>query len=262
MQNVNFYEKIFGLSGKIAFVTGANGQLGKVICSSLEAVGCIVIAVDVSKDCMISLAGKKSQYIQMDITQKADCQKTFSSLGEQLGGIDILVNNAGVSTFEPFEDRSEEKFDWVMSVNLKGTFYCIQSFVNMFDSKKLSKGAIINIGSIYGLISPDYRIYTDCARKNSEIYGATKAGIIQMTRYFAVHLAERNIRVNAVSPGGIYNPANPQGEDFIKNYSFRCPMKRMANDTEMVGAILYLASDAASYTNGQNITVDGGMSCW
>jgi NAD(P)-dependent dehydrogenase (short-subunit alcohol dehydrogenase family) len=115
---------------------------------------------------------------------------------------------------------------------------------------------------MYGVISPDFRIYTDCARKNSEIYGATKAAIIQMTRYFAVHLAQRNIRVNAISPGGIFNPQAPQGDDFIKNYSYRCPMQRMARADEMVGATLYLASDAASYTTGQNIVIDGGMSCW
>ena len=83
-----------------------------------------------------------------------------------------------------------------------------------------------------------------------------------MTKYFAVHLAERNIRVNAVSPGGIYNPKRPQGEDFLKQYSFRCPMKRMANDEEIVTSMIYLASDAASYVTGQNIVVDGGMSCW
>lgn len=83
-----------------------------------------------------------------------------------------------------------------------------------------------------------------------------------MTKYFGVHLADRNIRVNAVSPGGIYNPDNPQGEEFLKNYSFRCPMKRIGNDKELLGAIIYLSSDASSYTTGQNIIIDGGMSCW
>ena len=174
----------------------------------------------------------------------------------------MLINNAGASTFATFEERSEEDFDWVMGVNLKGTFLCIQSYVDLFDKYKLKNGSIINIGSLYGVISPDFRIYTDCARKNSEIYGATKAGIIQMSKYFAVHLADRNIRVNAISPGGILNPANPQGDDFQKNYSFRCPMKRMANTGEMVGAVIYLASDAASYTTGQNIVIDGGFSSW
>ena len=120
----------------------------------------------------------------------------------------------------------------------------------------------MNIGSHYGLVSPDYRIYTDLPRKNSEVYGATKAGVIQMTKYFAVHLAERDIRVNCVSPGGIFNPDNPQGDDFQKHYKYRTPMKRMARTEELLGAILYLASEASSYTTGQNIVVDGGFSAW
>ena len=90
----------------------------------------------------------------------------------------------------------------------------------------------------------------------------SKAGIIQMSKYFAVHLAERNIRCNSVSPGGIFNPENPQGKDFISKYSDRCPMKRMAKSEEIIGAIVYLSSDLASYTTGQNITVDGGTSAW
>ena len=110
--------------------------------------------------------------------------------------------------------------------------------------------------------SPDPRSYTDTDRQNSEVYGATKAGVIQMTRYFAVHMAQKNIRVNCVSPGGILNPTHPQGKDFIKNYSDRCPMGRMAHTHEIVGAVLYLSSSAASYTTGQNVVVDGGLSCW
>ena len=149
-----------------------------------------------------------------------------------------------------------------MDVNLKETFNCIQKYVELFDQHKQSRGSIINIASMYGMISPDFRIYTDCDRKNSEIYGATKAGIIQMSKYFAVHLADRNIRCNSVSPGGVFNPENPQGIDFRNNYGFRCPMRRMADADEIAGAVLYLAGDMASYTTGQNIAVDGGMTSW
>ena len=115
---------------------------------------------------------------------------------------------------------------------------------------------------MYGLISPDFRIYNQGDRKNSEIYGATKAGIIQLTKYFAVHLAENNIRVNSISPGGVYNSDNPQSESFIKNYSYRCPMKRMAKVEEISGAVVFLSSSASSYITGQNLVIDGGMSCW
>ena len=129
-------------------------------------------------------------------------------------------------------------------------------------SDKITKKNIINISSIYSLISPDPRIYSKKDRKSSEIYGATKAGVNQMTKYFAVHLNNKNIRVNSVSPGGIYNSKKPQNKNFIKKYSDRNPMKRMAKTSEIIGAVIYLASNSASYTNGHNLIVDGGMSAW
>jgi len=256
---MNYLDQLFKLKGKIAIVSGSTGQLGAVICEGLSRSGVVVVGVDLNLD------GKRIDnvdYKQLDITNKEMVNEVFSKIIEKYGRLDILINNAGVSTFEPFEQRSEDNFDWVMDVNLKGTFFCMQTMVNLFEKFHLTAGSFINIGSIFGIISPDFRNYTDCNRKNSEVYGATKAGIIQMTKYFAVHLADRNIRVNAVSPGGILNPISPQGEDFQKNYAFRCPLKRMADEKEMIGAILYLASDASTYTTGQNIIVDGGFTCW
>ncbi len=256
---MSYLDGLFNLQGKVVLVTGACGQLGKKICKAFKDSGCIVIATDVKTDAN-KLDGV--EYFNHDISKKEETIELYETVIKSHNKIDILVNNAGVSTFENFEERTEESFDWVMDVNLKGTFWGIQSYVNIFDKYKSEKGSIINISSIFGVVSPDFRNYTDLPRKNSEVYGATKAGIIQMTKYFAVHLAERNIRVNSVSPGGIFNPQSPQGEGFRENYAFRTPMKRMANDEEMVGIILYFASDAASYTTGQNVVVDGGLTSW
>jgi len=256
---MGYIDDLFGLKNKVVVVTGANGDLGSVICEAFHNAGSTVIATDVAN----SKAGEIcNAYKKIDITKEESVVQAFDAIISEFGSIDILINNAGVSTFEPFEERPEEKIDWVMDVNLKGTFFCIKSYVNLCDKYEIKAGNIINIASFYGVVSPDFRIYTDTPRKNSEIYGATKAGVIQLTRYFAVHLAKRNIRVNAISPGGIYNHKNPQGNDFIKNYSFRCPMERMAYDKEMIGGLLYLASASATYTTGQNIVIDGGMSCW
>lgn len=257
--NMSYLEDIFNLKEKVVIVTGATGQIGAQVCKAYSETGSRVIGVDI-KAPGVPLEGV--DYYTADITKKRDIVSSFEHIIKKYHSIDILINNAGVSVFEPFEERTEENIDYVMDVNLKGSLLCIQAYVNLFDKYHLKKGSIINIASFYGVISPDFRIYTDCNRRNSEIYGATKAGIIQMTKYFGVYLADRNIRVNAVSPGGIYNPNNPQGEDFVRNYSFRCPMRRMGNDKELLGAIIYLSSDAASYTTGQNIIVDGGMSCW
>lgn len=256
---MSYLDQLFNLKGKVALVTGAIGQLGTEFCSKLTKVGVKVIACDLLDPYDVKL---EWEYIQLDVTDKDKISQSLEFIFKKYGRMDILVNNAGVSCFEKFEERPENSFDWVMDINLKGTFFCIQSYVNLCDKFQIECGSIINIGSIFGLVSPDYRNYTDCSRKNSEVYGATKAGIIQMTKYFAVHLAERKIRVNCLSPGGILNPSNPQGEDFIKNYSYRCPMGRMAMVDEMSGILLYFASDASRYTTGQNVVVDGGLTSW
>tara|TARA_B110000116_G_C16788107_1_gene562113 strand:- start:343 stop:1116 length:774 start_codon:yes stop_codon:yes gene_type:complete len=255
----NYLNELFGLSGKVVIITGATGQIGSNLCKAYLSAGAIVIGWDVNYS---NNRVEGADYVKVNIVNRESVSNAMSATFAKFGRVDILINNAGVSTFEPFEDRTEDSFDWVMDVNLKGTFWCIQTYVEQFDKISQNNGAIINVGSFYGVISPDYRIYTDCNRKNSEIYGATKAGVIQMSKYFAVHLAERNIRVNTISPGGIFNPISPQGDDFIEHYSHRCPMKRMAKVEEMTGAVIYLSSDAATYTTGQNIVVDGGMSSW
>jgi len=252
---------LFNVGDKVVLVTGATGQLGYEICKAYKEAGAFVCGVDKVLDGQRMVKSDRVEYIELDVTDKESVSKNMDYIISKHVRLDILINNAGVSCFESFEDRPEESFDWVMDVNLKGTFFCIQAYTK-YAVKKQVKGSIVNIASIYGVISPDFRIYTDCDRKNSEIYGATKAGVIQMTRYFAVHLAKHGIRVNSVSPGGIYNPESPQGADFVNKYSFRCPMGRMAKVNEVIGAILYLSSDAASYTTGHNMVIDGGMSCW
>jgi NAD(P)-dependent dehydrogenase (short-subunit alcohol dehydrogenase family) len=258
---------LFGLTGKAALVTGAAGQLGSGMVCGLLAAGADVVAADLSQEALDAAAARwawpEGRFVTAvcDITSREDVAAALAAGGEAFGGVDFMVNNAGASTFEPFMERPEESIDWVMDVNVKGTILCVQEFVKHRDAQG-GGGALVNVASHYGLVSPDPRIYTDCERKNSEIYGATKAGVMQMTRYFAVHLAERGIRVNAVSPGGVRNPDNPQGPDFQKNYAFRCPMGRMAETHEIVGAVVYLLSPAASYVNGHNVVVDGGMTSW
>jgi NAD(P)-dependent dehydrogenase (short-subunit alcohol dehydrogenase family) len=256
---LSYISKLFNLKNKVILVTGACGQLGSEICQAFINSGSIVVGVD------LNLENKRIDgvnYYQLNTTNKKRKQKIYETIIKKYKAIDVLVNNAGVSTFENFEERTEEAFNWVIDVNLKGVFFDIQTYVNLFDKYEKKKGSIINIGSIFGIVSPDFRNYTDSTRKNSEVYGASKAGVIQMTKYFSTHLAERGIRVNCVSPGGVFNPSSPQGEDFQKNYNFRTPLKRMASSKELVGAILYLAGDAASYTTGQNIVIDGGLTAW
>ncbi len=261
-------QDLFNLEGESVLITGAAGQLGSAIVGALLKSGAKVAAVDRSqreleeKACAMNWGSKSVLLLAADVSKKEQIKLAFDATKKEFGCIHHLINNAGVSVFEPFLERTEESFDWVMNVNLKGTFFCIQEYLKLKQKNLESRSVIINIASHYGLISPDPRIYTDCDRKNSEIYGATKAGIIQMTKYFAVHAAEYGVRVNAVSPGGVRNPENPQGEDFQKNYAFRCPLGRMAETWEMIGPVIFLLSPAANYITGHNIVVDGGMTCW
>lgn len=249
---------MISFENKVVLVTGANGQLGRELCKQFQENGATVIGLDIQAEPKTEMF----LYCKGDLVNKHEIEQCLSYFLTRVPSIDILVNNAGVSTFESFEERSEDAFDWVMDVNLKGTFSCIQTYVKVVDELKQHSGAIVNIASLYGIVSPDFRIYTDCDRKNSEVYGATKAGVIQMTKYFSVHLASRKIRVNAVSPGGIFNPEMPQGPDFIKNYSQRCPMERMGAAKEVTDGVLFLSSDLASYITGHNLVIDGGFSAW
>jgi len=257
----NYLNRLFDLEGKTVLVTGAEGQLGKEICAAYVSAGSRVVGADKISSKVKNSSEDNIDHVILDITDKRSVAETLEKIYAKYGSLNILVNNAGISVFEPYEDRDEESFDSVMDVNLKGVFFCIQAYAKKLKEKR-QKGNIVNIASIYGAVSPDPRIYTDCPRKSPEVYGATKAGVIQMTRYFATHLAGHDIRVNCVSPGGIFNPDSPQGEDFIKNYSHRCPMARMANTEEIVGGVLYLSSGASTYTTGQNLIIDGGMSSW
>ena len=260
-------ETLFSLEGEAILVTGAVGQLGRSIVNGLLDCNALVIATDTNMGQLVECANRYGWDKETVLLKECDIRDLTSisnAINNNVGlfaQVTGLVANAGVSVFEPYLERPEESIDWVMEVNMKGTLLCIQEFIKHRRSHD-GGGSIVNIASHYGVVSPDPRIYSDCDRKNSEIYGATKAGIIQMTKYFAVHAAEYGIRTNAVSPGGIRNPDNPQGENFQKNYGYRCPMGRMAETHEIIGAVLFLLSPAASYIDGQNIVVDGGTTCW
>jgi NAD(P)-dependent dehydrogenase (short-subunit alcohol dehydrogenase family) len=251
------------LNNKIALVTGSVGQLGKQFCIALASEGATVWVSDLElvecENIVNNLPGAVKHYpLQLDVSKPKSVENAISQIRETSGSLDILVNNAGIAIFAPFEERDFEEFMNVFKVNVGGTFLCIKECSKLMREMN-TKGSIINIGSIYGIVSGDPRIYTDCARNTPECYGASKAAIIHMTKYFSVHLAKYGIRVNCISPGGVFNH---QGADFVENYSQRTPMSRMADEKELSGTAVFLASDGASYITGQNIAVDGGWTAW
>tara|TARA_B100001964_G_C14250384_1_gene609621 strand:+ start:681 stop:1475 length:795 start_codon:yes stop_codon:yes gene_type:complete len=257
--NVSIIEDFFGLKNKKIIITGSSGQLGSELVKTFLKFDSIVIGIDLQES--KNIKHKNFYFYQSDVSILSENKYVFKKIFSKHKKIHCLINNAGVAVFSSFKNRTEEELDYVMNVNLKSYFFSIQNFEKYSDKKDKSK-SIINISSIYSLISPDPKIYSKQDRKSSEIYGMTKAGVNQMTRYFAVHLANKNIRVNCISPGGIFNVEKPQSKRFVKNYSKKNPMNRMALTKEIVGGAIYLTSSSASYTNGHNLIIDGGMSSW
>jgi NAD(P)-dependent dehydrogenase (short-subunit alcohol dehydrogenase family) len=242
---------------KSVIITGCNGQIGRELCRQYADVGAKVIGIDISEKQSTDLNLKDFTYFISDIRQSTTIEKCFEEIKLRFGSIDILVNNAGVATFDHYTNRSEDQLDFMMDVNLKGTFNCIRAFI-IHSALESRDRSIVNIGSIYGVVSPDFRIYSEGDRRSPEMYGATKAGVLQMTKYFAVDLAKSGIRVNSISPGGVFNPESPQDSEFVRKYVERSPMGRMASASEIASAAIFLTSNLASYITGQNLLVDGG----
>ena len=235
---------------KTAIITGSEGQLGQSFVSKLLELDYKVIGID-----LVEQVNDQIIYYKADITKKHEIESVLDSCNEN---VTVLINNAGTSVFSPFEERTEDEINLVMNVNIKGNILMTQLVYNNY-FKANNKGNIINIGSIYGMVSGDMRIYNDGDRRTPEIYGATKAAVINLTKYFATYMAPNNVRVNCISPGGIFNE---QDKDFIENYSKKVPMSRMGSEDELMSTIEYLLSEKSSYVTGQNIVIDGGLTCW
>ena len=236
---------------KNAIVTGANGKIGRTFVDSLVTNGYFVYALDLNTDGF--KISKNVELVKLDITEEESVHDFFSSVDN----LSVLINNAGIGVFTSFEDRTAKEFKKVMEVNLLGSFLMSQAAVKIM--KKKGGGKIVNIASIYGSTSSDERIYGDSGRNNSEVYSATKAGVINMTKYMAAHFGKFNIQTNAISPGGIHNQ---QSIDFVRNYEYKTPMQRMGAVEDLLSTLHYLISDDTAYTNGQNISVDGGFLAW
>jgi NAD(P)-dependent dehydrogenase (short-subunit alcohol dehydrogenase family) len=270
------FDHLFDLSGKVAVVTGAAGILGQHFCAGLAGAGAYVALIDIQEEKANEAAmalsksyGVKAIGYGCDVSNSASVKRTIGRVITDFGKIDILHNNAAgksdnlVDFFAPFEEYSLEQWRQIMSINLDGMFLVAQAVGKQMVAQGTG-GSIIQTASIYGVRAPDQRIYEgslylDRKINTPAVYSASKAGVIGLTKHLAAYWAEKNIRVNSLTPGGV---ESGQNEQFKKNYSARVPMGRMAKADEMVGALLYLASNASSYVTGQNIIVDGGLDCW
>ena len=261
------YRKLFLLDGKVAIVTGAYGYLGSEIAKSLAGFGACVQLIGRNekklKDYLKqnqSVFDTNSNYYVCDVTHEEDFQNVVNKIIVNYRSIDILVNNAYGKQYETFEDLTKEKWNNALEHSLTQYFSCIKAVSPTM--LKAQKGSIINIASIYGFLGTDQRIFAPLGRKSPLHYSVTKGGILQMTRYLAMLWAEKNIRVNAISPGHFPPKRGPERPDYISELTYRIPLGRIGQPDDLAGAVIFLASDASSYVTGQNLVVDGGWSVW
>ena len=269
----------FDLTGRVAIVTGGVGLLGAEFCRTLAEAGASVVVVDLNASAAKATAdtltkgGYKALAVPTDITQPDSVNALVEKTLAEFGRLDILVNSAALDPkFDPdavskgitpgaFEDYPLDLWNSALNVNLTGMFLMTQACVKpMLHQGK--KGSIINICSTYGLNGPDQRIYIKDGKRvafKPVYYTVTKAGVMGFTKYLAAYYAGTDIRVNALTPGGVFNNHE---EYFVKNYSAKTIIGRMAEKDEMNGALLFLASDASSYMTGNNVVVDGGWTAW
>jgi 2-deoxy-D-gluconate 3-dehydrogenase len=269
----------FDLSGRVAVVTGGAGLLGAEFCKTLAEAGAAVAIVELNLDAAQKVeadligAGYQARAIATDITNSESVHAMVADVIKHFGRLDVLVNSAALDPkFDPtaaakgiapgaFEDYPLEQWNAALNVNLTGMFLVTQACVRpMIDQGK--RGSVINICSTYGLNGPDQRIYIKDGRRvafKPVYYTTTKAGVMGFTKYLSAYYAGTEIRVNALTPGGVFNNHE---EYFVNNYSAKTILGRMAKKDEMNGALLFLASDASSYMTGNNVVVDGGWTAW
>lgn len=251
--------KLFNYRNKVVLITGSSGLIGKSLSHLFLLNGSNVIGIDKISS---NTKHKRFYHYHVDLSKKNDVEHTLTKVVKKFKKIDLIINNAGFSVFTKFDKRTDKEIQDTINGNIISTLNVINSYFKIHRMKKLTKSNVINFGSIYGFLSPDFSIYGKKDNFNSEIYGATKAGIIQLTKYYSVILAKHKIRVNCLSPGGIINQNNPPNSRFIKKYSSRVPQKRIGLVQDLYTAVLFLGSEYSDYINGQNICVDGGLSCW
>lgn len=266
----------FDLTDRTVIVTGGAGLLGTSHCHTLAAAGAHVVIADIHGEAAANLADEvtkrsgRALAVTTDITDEDSVRQMAAVSLKEFGTIDVLINNAALDPkFDEdrqtehstsFEEFPLEMWQSALAVNLTGMFLCAQAVAPAM--REAGGGVIVNISSTYGLVGPDQRLY---AREGQEpaykpvTYSVSKAGALGLTRYLATYFAGTGIRVNSLSPGGVFAGHD---EEFVERYSARTVLGRMADAEEISQALLFLASDASSYMTGANLVVDGGWTAW
>ncbi|NHN32771.1 SDR family oxidoreductase [Paenibacillus agricola] len=255
------FKPLFSLENKTVVITGGNGYLGSAIVRGLSEFGATVIVADLT---VREFELDRVYGIECDVSETDSIRSMLRMAAERTGRIDVLINcasyGAGYGPAGTVENMSD--YDWQKGVDgaLGTTFRCTREVVPYMEAG--GGGSIVNFSSMYGVVSPDPSVYGDSGANNPANYGAGKAGVIQFTKYCAAHLAAKGIRVNCVTPGPFPNPQIQTNASFLQELSRKTMIGRVGRAEEIVGAVLLLASEAAGYMTGSNITVDGGWTAW
>ena len=278
---------MFDIEGKVAIITGGFGYLSYNFSRTLAENNVNLIVTDIDtkeqKERIKELKKLNDNDVlvyDLDITQKDDIEEIKDKVVSRYGRIDVLINAAQKKTenvYMPFEEFPLKDWEDIMKVDITGVFLCCQSIGKQMLEQK--GGSIINIASIYGVVAPNPEIYVgsnldevyiggklkDKNNKNYRInspgvYSVSKAGVIMLTKYLAAYWGYRNVRVNCITPGGVYH--EKENKTFLEKYSKKTPLRRKAHPDEINGAIVFLASNASSYMTGHNLIVDGGWTIW
>lgn len=266
----------FDLRDNVIVITGGAGLIGKEYVQALSEAGAYSVVADINSDAAHRVSkekgGKNSLPVQLDVKDPKSVKNMVQAVIDRFGHIDGLVNNAALDPkFDPehaeehhltFENYPLELWRESLDVNLTGMFLCAQAVAPVM--LKQRKGSIVNISSIYGLVGPDQRLYEkDDPHIRPSVkpvtYSVTKSAVLGLTKYLATYWGGKGIRVNTLTLGGVFNNHE---EEFVRRYSWRNPMGRMAQASEYCGALIFLLSDASSYMTGSNLVVDGGWTAW
>jgi NAD(P)-dependent dehydrogenase (short-subunit alcohol dehydrogenase family) len=267
---MKFLRELMNMQGRVAVITGGAGCIGTAMCEALAELGAAIAVLDVVQESCISTAQQihdtydvETLPLIVDLFDKRAVRAVPEAVLGKFGRLDVLVNCAalvGTSRLKgwaaPFPEQRADTWRLALEVNLTVPFVLTQACAEALTASR--HGSVVNIGSIYGMVGPDMRLYEKTAMGNPAAYAASKGGLLQLTRWLATVLAP-DVRVNSITPGGV---RRNQPEVFCERYAARTPLKRMAIDEDFKGAVAYLASDLSAYVTGHNLVVDGGWTAW
>jgi NAD(P)-dependent dehydrogenase (short-subunit alcohol dehydrogenase family) len=261
------FRKKFELTDKVIVISGSCGLIGRAFCEAAAQFGAHVVCADIPAANPETMAASLSEKhgramlgFSLNVAVKSEVEALKAKVLETFGRIDGLVcghQNKSHLKFEPFEEVSEENWDTVVEINLRGTFLLCQVIGSHM--AEIGKGSIVNIPSTYSVVAPNQNLYKGTSLGCPAAYSASKGAVDALSRYLASYWAARNVRVNMITPHGVWNNHE---EQFEKNFAQFSPMQRLSFNHEVAPALIYLLSDASSYVTGDNMLVEGGWTVW